>query len=222
MADEFQHELRSASLVDAEVKGRTVHGYAAVFDAPWNDRLIEEMGYVEEVSRGAFRKALSRSPNVPLLWQHETRDMLGTTGAGTLRLKEDAKGLPFSADLPENPLGDYVLSMIERGDVKGMSYGIATTPADSSLERRDGRYVRRINNVQRILDVSLTYEPSYEAATVELRSMGFRALPLQEIIAGVEAQSDESGNGGTSLTAVEAFGRVTEARISILEKGGIL
>ena len=73
--DELVRELRSAELVDAEIKGRTVRGYAAVYDSPWNDRLVEQMGYVEQIARGAFRKALSRSDNVPLLWQHERRDM---------------------------------------------------------------------------------------------------------------------------------------------------
>jgi HK97 family phage prohead protease len=103
------NEYRAAALVGSEVKGRTLHGYAATFDSPWNKRLVEARGYVETIRRGAFRKALGRSDNVPLLWQHERRDMLATTGAGTLRLKEDGRGLYFEADLPENPLGEYVL-----------------------------------------------------------------------------------------------------------------
>lgn len=185
---ELQRELRSASLVDVDTKGRTVHGFAAVYDTPWRDDAIEMMGYAEEVSRGAFRKALSRSPNVPLLWQHERRDMLATTGGNTMRLKDEPRGLHFEAELPENPLGDYVLSMIERGDVRGVSYGIETLPSDSTIERRAQQYVRRVTNAQRLLDVSLTYEPTYDAATVELRSLGFAALPLQELLDGNEAQ----------------------------------
>jgi hypothetical protein len=215
------NEFRSASLVDAEVKGRTVAGYAAVYDSPWNERLIEELGYVETLARGAFRKALGRSKNVPLLWQHEHRDMLATTGAGTLRLREDGRGLAFEADLPDNPLGEYVRSMVERGDVGGMSYGIQSRPEDSTVTEVRGQYQRRINDVHRLLDVSLTYEPSYEAATVELRSTGFAALSLQEILGGMEEQTEDAAAEVPSLEA-GLFRRQADLRLAILEQGGIL
>jgi len=211
-------ELRSAELVDAEIKGRTVRGYAAVYDSPWNDRLVEQMGYVEQIARGAFRKALSRSDNVPLLWQHERRDMLATTGAGTLRLKEDGRGVALEADLPDNPLGEYAASMIERGDVRGMSYGIQTLPEDSTMEQRDGVYHRILKSAQRLLDVTLTYEPAYEAATVELRSMGFVALPLQEIVGGTEEQPDEAAAEKSSVTMQDYRRRLAAVRISTLEE----
>ena len=219
MADPIR-ELRSAALVDATLKGRTVGGYAAVFDTPWNDTLTQERGYVETIARGAFRKALTTSGNVPLLWQHERRDMLATTQNHTLRLKEDGRGLAFEADLPDNPLGDYVRSMVERGDVKGMSFGMASTREDSTVENRAGRYHRTINNMQRLLDVTLTYEPSYEAATVELRSLGFAALPLQELTDGVEAQI---GDAATEVPSLEAslFHRQAGIRLAILEQGGV-
>src|SRR4029453_16133887 len=108
--------------------------------SPWNDRLVEEMGYVETVARGAFRKALGRSSNVPLLWQHEHRDMLATTGAGTLRLREDGRGLAFEAELPGHPLREEARSMVARGEVGGMSYGLQSRPEDSSVTEVLGQY----------------------------------------------------------------------------------
>lgn len=218
MPENPRRELRSATLADIEAKGRTVHGFAAVYDTPWRDDAIEQMGYVEEVARGAFRKALSRSPNVPLLWQHERRDMLATTGAGTMRLKDEPRGLYFEAELPQNPLGDYVLSMVERGDVRGMSYGIETLPADSTVEKRGLQYVRRVNNAQRLLDVSMTYEPTYEAATVELRSLGFAALPLQELLDGNEEQVEPAVADTSSIAMLEYRRRTAAVLISILEE----
>jgi hypothetical protein len=118
-------------------------------------------------------------------------------------------------------LGEYVRSMVDRGDVQGMSYGIQSRPEDSVVTHTDGRYHRRINDVHRLLDVSLTYEPSYEAATVELRSTGFAALPLQEILGGAEAQTEEAAGEAPSLEAV-LFKRHADLRLAILEKGGIL
>lgn len=212
-------ELRSASLVDAEVKGRTVRGYAAVYDTPWNDWLIEQMGYVEKVAHGAFRKALTRSDNVPLLWQHDRNSMLATTRNQTLRLKDDARGLYFEADLPNTQLGNDLREMIARGDVRGMSYGIAALPTDSRIERTQPP-TRIVSNAQRLLDVTLTYEPAYESSTVELRTQGFAAISLQELTAGEEAQDGDAAGDTTSLGADGYSRRERELRISILERGG--
>ncbi len=220
---ELVRELRSASLVDTDVRGRTVRGYAAVYDSPWNDALIEEMGYVETIARGAFRKALGKSRNVPLLLQHETRDMLATTRNKSLRLKDEPKGLYFEADLPNTQLGNDTLEQIKRGDIWGMSYGMASAPSmDSSYRRYPPPPQRTIKNIQRLLDVSLTYEPSYEAATVELRSQGFVALPMQELFDGAEEQVEHAAGEFSSHDATHFIARRRALEQSILEKGGML
>jgi uncharacterized protein len=216
-------EFRSAEFTDTEVTGMDFRGYAAVFDAPWNQALIDKMGYVETVARGAFRKALASSENVPLLWQHERRDMLATTKSGNLTIKEDGKGLLVEARLPKNPLGEYVRSMIESGDVRGMSYGIETSRDDSDVQRRDGIIHRTIRNARRLIDTTLTWEPAYDATTVELRNMsGFAALPLQELVGGTEEQPDDAAEEAVPPIRVSPYrGRMAEVLINELEKGGI-
>ena len=197
MASEFRTESRSVELRDAEVKGREFRGYAAVFDTPWNDRLTEMAGYVEKVSRGVFRKVLAGKPDVPLMIDHDPRQLLGTTGSGNVRLEEDGKGLQVHAKLPDNYLGEYARSMIEAGDLKGMSYGISLDPKRDSILTRSssGVYTRTIARINDLLDVSLTWEPAYLATTVELRAAGFVATPLQEILGGEEPQTEEAATG---------------------------
>lgn len=197
-------------------------GYAAVFEAPWNDSLIEKMGYVETVARGAFRKALQVGNNVPLLWQHERRDMLATTKSGNLKIREDGKGLLVEAKLPRNPLGEYVRSMIEAGDVRGMSYGIQVDPGANRITRNGGKYERRVAHVKRLIDTTLTWEPAYEATEVELRAEAFTALPLQELVDGVEEQIDEAAPEVTSIQVSPYHGRMAEVLINQLERGGVL
>lgn len=223
--DEFVRELRSASLIDADTKGRTVRGYAAVYDSPWNDALIEEMGYVETIARGAFRKALGRSGNVPLLVDHEARtsiDKLATTRNQSLRLKDDAKGLYFEADLPNTSLGNDVLELVKRGDIWGMSYGMATTHEDSDYRRDTTPPARIIRNIQKLLDVTLTGDPAYEAASVELRSKGFVALPMQELFGGAEEQAEDAAGEFSSHDASHFIARRRALEQSILAKGGRL
>lgn len=185
-------EWRSAELVDVEMKGNNFRGYAAVFDAPWNDFLTGQFGYVEKVKPGAFRKALSKTENIPLLWQHDRQQLLATTRGNTLRLKEDGKGLLVEAKLPKTGLGAQVREMVERGDVRGMSYGREAAPSDTKFEKRDGLVYRLVTGAQRLLDVSLTWEPAYPGTEVELRSLDFVALPLQEITSGAESQTGEA------------------------------
>ena len=112
-------------------------GYAAVFDTPWHQESVDAAGYVEIVARGAFRKALGQSGNIPLLWQHDRNQMLATTQADTLRVSEDGKGLLVEATLPRSGLGEYVREMIERGDVRGMSYGMETHPSRFDHHREE-------------------------------------------------------------------------------------
>lgn len=222
---DFAHELRSASLVDAEVKGRTVRGYAAVYDSPWNERLIDAMGYVETIKHGAFRKALTRSGNVPLLVDHEARtsiDKLATTRNHSLRLRDEPKGLYFEADIPNTQLGNDVLELVGRGDIWGMSYGMATTREDSSYRSNPPPPQRTINNIQQLLDVTLTGDPAYEAATVELRSRGFVALPMQELFDGAEVQVEDAAGVDTSHDVSHFIARRRALEQSILEQGGFL
>jgi HK97 family phage prohead protease len=219
-------EFRSAGLLDAEMQGMNFRGYAAVFDSPWNKALIERMGYVETVARGAFRKALGAVKageyNVPLTWQHDRNAVLATTKSGNLSLREDGKGLLVEARLPDTTLGRDVREMIERGDVHGMSYGIESLREDSTLSKQNGIMHRSIGNVRRLLDTTLTWEPSYDETTVELRSQsGFTALPLQELVGGQEEQTGEAAEERSSLVVSPYRGRMADVLINELEKGGI-
>jgi Escherichia/Staphylococcus phage prohead protease len=218
---ELIRELRSAGLVDADVKGRTVRGYAAVYDSPWNDALVEQTGYVEKIARGAFRTAMKSAGNVPLLREHDRRTMLATTRNKGLRLKDEPKGLYFEADLPNTTLGNDTLEEIRCGNVWGMSYGMASDPAKDSTYTRNPN-TRTINTIQRLLDVTLTWEPSYEAATVELRSQGFVAVPMQELFVGAEEQGEDAAGDFSSLDGSHFKSRLRELEASILEQGGLL
>jgi len=218
---EIRQELRSASLIDADVQGRTVRGYAAVYDSPWSPSLVEDMGYVEKVARGAFRKALGRAGNVPLLREHRRHDMLATTRNQSLRLRDEAKGLYFEADLPKTQLGNDTLEQVKRGDVWGVSYGFSSNPKTDSTYEQDPPS-RTINHVQKLLDVTLTYEPAYEAATVELRSQGFVAIPMQELFVGAEEQGEHAAGEFSSHDAAYFNAGLRALEMSILEQEGSL
>jgi HK97 family phage prohead protease len=117
-------EIRaSAQPLQSENGGKTVAGYAAVFNSPTS---ICDM-WSEVIEPGAFTDTLRSNQDVLALYSHELERLLGRESAGTLRLKEDETGLAVEIDLPDTSDGRDVGVLISRGDLKGMSFGFCVT-----------------------------------------------------------------------------------------------
>jgi uncharacterized protein len=139
----------------ADGNARRVSGHAVVFnrDSVW-------MGFTEQIAPGAFRNALARPETDPyLLLGHNPDAILGRSSAGTLQLREDAHGLHFSADVVDTALGRDVVHLVRSGHLTGCSFGF--TVAADEWEERDGKPFRRILEVGRLLEVTLTPFPAY-------------------------------------------------------------
>ena len=102
--------------------GRSLVGYAAVFDA-WS---VDLGGFVERVKKGTFASSLSGSRDVKALWSHESHLVLGSTRNGTLKMEEDEIGLKFRVLLPDTSVGRDAYVSVSRGDVTGVSFGFDT------------------------------------------------------------------------------------------------
>lgn len=101
--------------------GRTLEGYAAVFDISttinsWEGKFSESM------KRGAFSKTLrERVPIVQYDHGHDVR--VGSTPIASIQeLREDEKGLYVQARLYDNPVVEPVRQAIEGGSIAGMSF----------------------------------------------------------------------------------------------------
>jgi HK97 family phage prohead protease len=144
----------------AEGDGKTLVGYAAVFDSP-----SEPLPWTEFVRRGAFTKTIKDGADVRLLIDHEGVP-LARTKSGTLRLAEDDTGLRIEASLDEsNPDAAKLLSAMRRGDISQMSFAFETVKDAWSDDRR----TRELKEV-RLYDVSVVTYPAYEQTMVQLRN----------------------------------------------------
>ena len=140
--------------------GRTLVGYASVFDSP-----SEPLPWIEYVRRGAFRKTIKDGADVRLLIDHEGIP-LARTRSGTLMLREDDIGLRVEAHLDDtNPDAMRVISAMRRGDLSQMSFAFQTVKDSWSADRS----VRDLKEV-RLFDVSVVTYPAYEETVAELRS----------------------------------------------------
>lgn len=144
----------------AEGDGKTLVGYAAVFDSP-----SEPLPWTEFVRSGAFTKTIKDGADVRLLIDHEGVP-LARTKSGTLKLNEDETGLRIEASLDDaNPDAAKLLSAMRRGDISQMSFAFETVKDAWSDDRR----TRELREV-RLYDVSVVTYPAYEQTMVQLRN----------------------------------------------------
>jgi HK97 family phage prohead protease len=155
----MDYEIRSGSL-ELRAVGRKLTGHAAVF----NER-ADIGGFQEIVMPGAFTRALASGSDVVALLDHNPSQLLGRTASGTLQLSEDHRGLAFSIDAPATSLGNDVLELVRRGDIRGASFSFRAT--DERWPTRDLRELRAVE----LHDISLIQsQPAYAGTDVALRS----------------------------------------------------
>ena len=176
-----------------------IEGYAAVFNKDSAD-----MGFVEKIAPGAFKKALKTS-DVRALFNHDSNIILGRVSSGTLDLKEDKKGLMMSVTPPDTQLvRDMVLTPIERGDITQQSFGF-TVKADEWKEIDGKTPIRTITEIGELFDVSPVTFPAYPDTSVALRSLERikqdAAIRAQEALA-IQAK-DEQANLDINLMKIK-------------------
>lgn len=143
---------------------RTISGYAAVFNSPANIGGI----WTEVIVPGAFTEALRSGRDVLALYSHEIERLLGRQTAGTLRLVEDEKGLAVEIDLPDTTDGRDVFFLVQRGDLKGMSFGFVVTKQE--WDETVSPPKRTIMAVD-LYEVTVTADPAFEDTEIGLRSL---------------------------------------------------
>lgn len=101
--------------------GRTLTGYAAVFNEP--TRIDSWEGtFLEDIRAGAFRKTIRERTPV-LQFEHGRHPLVGSLPIGRVdTLREDTTGLYVEARLTDSWVTDPVRLAIEDGSITGMSF----------------------------------------------------------------------------------------------------
>ena len=155
--------------------GRKLAGYAAVFNQETRITDIRET-----IKKGAFRGSLANRDIVALV-DHDPRRLLARTKSGTLRLQEDEKGLRFELDVPDTQEGRDILTLAERGDLGGMSFGF-TVPKGGDRWQGQKRELRAVT----LHEISVVHAwPAYEGTTVQARAKTPRLDALRRFLVTV-------------------------------------
>jgi HK97 family phage prohead protease len=156
-----ERETRSVPL-EAPKTGRTLTGYAALFDSPAD---IGGM-FIEKLAYGAFTRALSGDVHAVL--NHDFGRVIGRTLSGTLRLRQDAKGLRVEIDLPDSPDGQTAFELVKRRDLTGMSFSFL--PLVEQWDDTGDMPVRTLREVE-LFEVSIVARPAYADTSIAARTL---------------------------------------------------
>lgn len=168
----IEKEIRALeSQMSAHEDGRTIEGYAVVFNS-----LSEDMGFREIISPNAITEETIKNSDIIATFNHSTDIVLARSknGEGTLHLEIDETGLKFSFEAPNTTAGNDLLESIKRGDVSGCSFAFSIDYNDPEAETwidNGEYYLRTINKINRLYDVSVVVTPAYEATSVNQRSI---------------------------------------------------
>ena len=158
---------------------RHIEGYGSVF----NQRSVDLGGFQEIIAPGAFDGVIERSDVKCYLDHNPEKGILARSrnGKGSLSLELDERGLKYSFDAPHTNLGDEVVEGLKRGDYSQSSFAF-TVESESWTKEEDGTYLRTINKIGGLYDVSIVANPAYEGTSVALRSLdAFKAQEETQI-----------------------------------------
>lgn len=168
-----------------ESNGRSMDGYAAVFNDPTQIRSPYEGNFTERISPGAFKKTLEGNRLPKMQWNHGRDARVGATPIGAYHeVSEDGKGLRVKGELFDNPVVEPVRQAIAAGAVDGMSFtmqvirdewqdgdGNPVTGRDLQRKLFDGQsdLHRNIKEVK-LLEAGPVLFPAYSGTSVGVRS----------------------------------------------------
>lgn len=196
-------ELRAAP--EGAASPGVLVGYAIVFDSESRDL----GGWVEEIDPGAFGEAveggqldLSRHHRVICRSEHDSRFLLGTTDAGTLRLFVDDVGVRYEVELPDTTAGRDAAVLAGRGDYRFSSFAFYTLPGGYAWrENAQGILVRRVT-AGVLVDVAPVADPAYWGSSTAVQ----RDLDLDAVRASLNPPAPEpSGRDLAATQRARAF-----------------
>lgn len=154
-------------------EGLYIEGYFSVF----NSNYEIWPGATESIAPGAFSNTLS--DDIRALINHNTTLVLGRNKAGTLELREDARGLWGKITInPNDSDAMNLYERVKRGDVDQCSFGFDIVNEETDF-REDGSIHWTIREVK-LYEVSCCTFPAYEDTSISAREKQYEEIKKRE------------------------------------------
>ena len=156
---------------------------------PYNQKSIPMWGSTcEIVGKTAFKKTLNDGANVFALINHDGAKILGSSKSGTLTLTNTDEGLRCNVEIPDTTYANDLYNIMERGDVKTMSFGFQKVKYQDDL----------VNNTCTIKECVLrevsfgVYKPCYPTTESATYTRGFEMKNIDiDGLNGILERSDD-------------------------------
>ncbi|WP_442797347.1 HK97 family phage prohead protease [Pantoea vagans] len=154
---EFEIRTSEVSASDKKLVGYAVR-WNSLSEVIWGE-------FQEQFAPNAFTESLSAGNDVRALYEHDYTNLLGRTSSGTLQLSQDNTGLRFELTPPDTQLGRDVLTLVERGDLSGMSFGFRALKQEWDFQKTPS--LRTITTAE-LIEITVTSMPAYPESAVEV------------------------------------------------------
>lgn len=166
---EIELRVQNAELTSSEDGSMTVSGYVNE-----TGKLSNILGvttkFVEKIAPGAFQRAIDNSQrDIDFLAEHDNKKILASTRNGSLKLKEDDKGLFMSATIAPTSWGRDYYELIKAGILKNMSFGFRTIK-DSWRSIDLDLFERTVEELE-LFEVSVVRDPAYSQSSIAARGI---------------------------------------------------
>ena len=174
------HELRDVRINDSVLEVRTledsdkqvIRGYALKFNRP-----SEDMGFTEYLNERSLDDA--DMSNVVALLNHDSNYVLGRSGKN-LKLEVDKTGLFFEIEPNDTSYARDLMENMRVGIIDKCSFAFSIAKnGDEWVEDTNGRYIRTINKIDRLFDVSIVTSPAYDDTEAMLSQRSIDELNKQ-------------------------------------------
>jgi HK97 family phage prohead protease len=153
-------------IVDSERgtgSGSRVSGIAVPFGG-----LSEDLGFREQFDPGAFAEQHADGfPGVLAFYAHDSKFVLGSVRAGTMKIEPTRTALLYEIRLPRSAA--YIRELVERGDLAGASISFSAS-TDHWGRLPDGSPLRTVTQAE-LFEVSLVASPAYAQTSAQLRGL---------------------------------------------------
>lgn len=174
-------------------------------------------GWTEVIDPGTFAASLDRGDRVMCRAEHDSRMLLGTTDAGTLRVWGDETGIYYENALPDTSAGRDVAVLAERGDYQFSSFAFYETAGHwEPYELTGGRLVWRVTEGI-LVDVAPVADPAYFSSSTEMAGRDLVAARALLTAQDGRPEPPISGDADVALRSIRA--RAARLRLVNLREG---
>ena len=122
----------------------------------------------ERLMPGCFDEALAGA-DIYAAVNHDPSLVFARTTADTLTVWSDADGLHYRAAPVDTTAGRDAIANAKSGNFAGSSFAFSVAKDGETWRKEDGRQIREVTKVERLVDVSPVTSPAYKATTVNAR-----------------------------------------------------